>query len=81
MQIQTVYLPLEVLLLRRERKQQLQSLKTESKVTLQELTPQDVFEKRLNLEDWSDDEQQSKKARISQAFNEVLSSLQNEAEQ
>lgn len=68
-------LPLEVLLLRRERKQQLKSLEAESKVTLQELTPQDVFERRLELEDWSDEGQQGKKARVSQAFNEVLSSL------
>ncbi|CAA0095218.1 Nuclease SbcCD subunit D [BD1-7 clade bacterium] len=80
-QIMVEELPLEVLLLRRERKQQLQSLASESKVTLQELTPQDVFEKRLELEDWSDEEQQSKKARISQAFNEVLSRLLEKADQ
>lgn len=80
-QIMVEELPLEVLLLRRERKQQLQSLETESKVTLQELTPQDVFEKRLELEDWSDEELQSKKIRVSQAFNEVLSRLHEEAGQ
>ncbi|MEY8198111.1 MAG: exonuclease subunit SbcD [Colwellia sp.] len=79
-QLMVEELPLEVLLLRRERKQRLQSLEAESKITLQELTPQDVFEKRLDLEDWSDEEQQRKKVRVSQAFREVLSSLLNEAE-
>lgn len=73
-------LPLEVLLLRRERKQRLQSLEAEAKVTLQELTPKDVFEKRLELEDWSDEEQQAKKVRVTQAFDEVLNSLLEEAE-
>jgi exonuclease SbcD len=72
-------LPLEVLLLRRERKQRLQSLEAESKVTLQELTPQDVFARRLELEDWSEEEQQLKKIRVSQAFSDVLSSLQDGA--
>lgn len=73
-------LPLEVLLLRRERKQRLQSLEAEAKVTLQELTPQDVFARRLELEDWSDEEQQGKKVRVTQAFEDVLNSLIAEAE-
>jgi len=72
-------LPLEVLLLRRERKQQLQSLETESRETLEELTPQEVFQKRLDLEDWSDKDQEAKKGRVSQAFNEVLACLLDEA--
>jgi exonuclease SbcD len=72
-------LPLEILLLRRERKQRLQSLEAESKVTLQELTPQDVFARRLELEDWSEEEQQLKKIRVSQAFSDVLSRLQDGA--
>ena len=73
-------LPLEVLLLRRERKQRLQSLEAEAKITLQELTPQDVFARRLELEDWSDAEQQLKKARVTKAFDDVLNSLLEEAE-
>lgn len=73
-------LPLEVLLLRRERKQRLQSLQAGAKVTLQELTPQDVFARRLELEDWSDEEQQAKKVRVTQAFDDVLNSLLEEAE-
>jgi exonuclease SbcD len=73
-------LPLEVLLLRRARKQRLQSLEAEAKITLQELTPQDVFARRLELEDWSDAEQQLKKARVTKAFDDVLNSLIEEAE-
>lgn len=74
-------LPLEVLLLRRERKQQLQSLAAESRETLEELTPQEVFQKRLDLEDWNDKAQEAKKERVEQAFNEVLASLLDEAKQ
>jgi len=79
-QIMVEELPLEVLLLRRERKQRLQSLEAEAKVTLQELTPQDVFARRLELEDWSDEEQQAKKVRVTQAFDDVLNSFIEEAE-
>jgi exonuclease SbcD len=73
-------LPLEVLLLRRERKQRLQSLESESKVTLQELSPQDVFERRLaleetTLEDWDTEDQIEKRQRVSKAFNQVVASL------
>ena len=79
-QLMVEELPLEVLLLRRERKQRLQSLEAEAKITLQELTPQDVFARRLELEDWSDAEQQLKKARVTKAFDDVLNSLIEEAE-
>jgi exonuclease SbcD len=77
--------PLEVLLLRRERKQRLQSLESESKVTLQELSPQDVFERRLALEekaleDWDTEEQIEKRQRVSKAFNQVVASLLDEAD-
>jgi exonuclease SbcD len=79
-QLMVEELPLEVLLLRRARKQRLQSLEAEAKITLQELTPQDVFARRLELEDWSDEEQQLKKARVRKAFDDVLNSLIEEAE-
>lgn len=73
-------LPLEVLLLRRERKQSLHSIESETKETLQELSPTDVFERRLALEVWEDDTQAAKKIRITQAFDEVLHDLTNVAE-
>ena len=73
-------LPLEVLLLRRERKQRLLSIESETKETLQELTPKDVFERRLALEDWEDETQAAKKIRITQAFDNVLHDLTNAVE-
>jgi exonuclease SbcD len=79
-QIMVEDLPLEVLLLRRARKQRLHSIESETQETLQELTPKEVFEKRLALLDWSDDSQAAKKVRITQAFNEVLHDLTHAAE-
>ena len=73
-------LPLEVLLLRRERKLQLQSLASEAKVTLQELTPAQVFEKRLALEDWQGDEQQLKRQRLASLFSQVVVTVGEEGE-
>jgi exonuclease SbcD len=73
-------LPLEVLLLRRERKQRLHSIESEIRETLQELSPTDVFERRLALEDWGGDTQAAKKVRIIQAFDEVLNELIIKAE-
>ncbi|CAH0991184.1 Nuclease SbcCD subunit D [Sinobacterium norvegicum] len=72
-------LPLEVLLLRRERKLRLQSLATEAKVTLQELTPAQVFDKRLELEDWQGEPQQQKRQRLAVLFDQVVASLNEDA--
>jgi len=73
-------LPLEVLLLRRERKQRLQSMDSETKETLQELTPKDVFERRLASENWDSEELQDKKRRISKVFDQVVDDLMTGAE-
>jgi len=71
-------LPLEVLLLRRERKQSLQAIAKETKETLQELTPNEVFERRLSVEDWSKDDQKEKKLRLIKAFDKVVASLEDD---
>ena len=73
-------LPLEVLLLRREKKQRLHSIESQTQETLQELTPKQVFEKRLALQNWEEDSQAAKKVRITLAFDEVLDALTNAAE-
>lgn len=73
-------LPLEVLLLRKERKQRLQSIDSKTKETLQELTPKDVFERRLASENWDGDELQGRKMRISKSFDQVVNDLINEAD-
>lgn len=70
-------LPLEVLLLRRNRKQQLLSLKETNHETLQELTPKDVFQRRLLLEDWTSEEMRQKKIRINKAFEEILEQVEH----
>ena len=68
-------LPLEVLLLRRQRKLQLHGAENEDKETLQELSPREVFERRLALEIWQGEEQEEKKKRLLQCFDQVLSDL------
>lgn len=71
-------LPLEVLKVRKARKTQAHSLVSATKETLQELTPIDVFERRLALEDWSSEEQQTKKNRIFEAFKQVVHDISEE---
>ncbi len=72
--------PLEVLLLRKERKQRLQSIDSVTKETLQELTPKDVFERRLASENWDGDELQDRKIRISKSFDQIVNDLMTEAD-
>jgi len=73
-------LPLEALKVRKKRKQRLQSISSENKETLQQLTPKEVFERRLASENWEGDELLDQKLRITQAFEEVVNDLMNEAE-
>lgn len=73
-------LPLEVLLLRRERTQGRQSMSSTTKETLQELTPMDVFERRLALEAWEGDDLKAQKARILHSFAQVLHDLADASE-
>lgn len=82
-------LPLEVLLLRRQRTQKTRSMEAISKETLHELTPTEVFERRLALEDWSTDKKgvsedapeivasQQKLQRLHKAFDEILGQIKN----
>lgn len=79
-QVMTEGLPFEVLKIRKHRKQLLHSTQSETKETLQELSPQDVFERRLALEDWDTETLSAQKIRISHAFNEVLTALTDSAE-
>lgn len=73
-------LPLEALKVRRARKQQLQSIEAITNVTLQELSPSDVFERRLALEAWDGDEQQAKRKRITAAFHSVVQNITEASE-
>jgi len=67
--------PLEILKLRRKKKQKLKSLAQIEKETLQELTPLDVLNQRLAEEDWSSKEQKTIKKQITKAFNKIVEGL------
>lgn len=81
----TENLPIEVLRLRRERKNQRNSLQADKKETLDELGVMDVFERRLSEENWEadgegdrgEDEEESKRLkRIRTSFQTVLNTLE-----
>jgi len=72
-------LPLEVLLLRRTRSNRQIGQYQETKETLHELKPKDVFERRLALEEWGSDDQQVKLKRLHKAFDEIVCELETGA--
>lgn len=67
----------EVLQLRRARGTKSKSLVREQAETLAELTPLDVFNKRLEMETFDGEEEQQRMARIEMQFKQVLSALQD----
>ncbi len=73
-------LPIDILRLRRERKQQASALQIQQKETLQELAVMDVFERRLREEygemDDSDKENRQRQERIRHYFKQVLEQLE-----
>lgn len=64
-------LPVEVLLVRRSKKSRQQMPSHEKKITLSELSVQDVFDARMELETWQSDEQQARKARLNSLYLEI----------
>jgi len=86
-QAMTDSLPIDVLRLRRERKNPSKVWQTEEKETLNELSVMDVFERRLNEEIWEEDseedsdknnpKEQKRKQRIKQRFQQVLEALKD----
>lgn len=71
-------LNVEVLQLRRLRNPKRQALTATQQETLAELTPQQVFSKRLQMEDFSDEAAQARLSRLQQHFNQLLSELEVE---
>lgn len=69
-------LPVEILLIRRSRAQREHFMANPLKETLSELSPQDVFERRLGLETLDDEHA----ARLRKLFTQTLSSLHEEPE-
>lgn len=69
-------LPVEVLLVRRSKKSRQQMPSHEKKITLNELSVQDVFDARMELELWQSDEQQARKARLNSLYLEIAEQTQ-----
>lgn len=71
-------LNVDVLQLRRLRNPKRQALTAEQQETLAELTPQQVFAKRLQMEDFDDETAQARLSRIQQHFDRLLLELELE---
>ncbi|WP_432470547.1 exonuclease subunit SbcD [Amphritea sp. HPY] len=76
-QTMTEHLNVEVLQLRRSRNKAQQALTQVERETLAELTPHDVFAKRLELETFDGEKEQARLGRIKQQFREILSEVEN----
>ncbi|TWX73312.1 exonuclease subunit SbcD [Colwellia sp. C1TZA3] len=69
-------LPVEVLLVRRSKKSRQQMPSHEKKVTLSELSVQEVFDARMALELWESDEQQERKTRLNSLYHNIAEQTQ-----
>jgi exonuclease SbcD len=69
-------LPVEILLIRRARKQRQAMMAGEAKETLDELNPKEVFLRRLDQEDWSSEALEARRERLNQCFDQALSQLE-----
>jgi len=67
----------EVLQLRRTRNQRRQSLSQMQSETLAELTPEEVFEKRLAMEVFDTDDEQETLGQVRQRFSQILSEVEH----
>jgi len=71
-------LNVEVLQLRRSRDQRRQLLSQMQSETLAELTPEEVFEKRLAMETFETDEEQTTLKQVKQRFSQILSEVEHQ---
>ena len=67
---------MEVLLVRRSKKSRQQMPSHEKKITLSELSVQDVFDARMALESWQSDEQQARRVRLNSLYLEIAEQSQ-----
>ena len=74
-QAMTEGLPLEVLRLKRDSRSRQNKKQLKQKETLNELTVNDVFERRLSEEDWQDKEEKARLKRIKHQFRKVVDEL------
>ncbi len=73
----TESLPVEVLQLRRNRGKQTLAMTQLNHETLAEMTPEQVFEKRLNMEEFSTQEQMQRRERITVQFKRAMESVRS----
>jgi len=78
LQTMTADLPVEILLLRRERKNRQVVMPNEEKETLNELSVGDVFERRLNEETWESEDDKQRAERLMLVFKQVVIELAEE---
>jgi len=78
MQILTENMNVEILQLRRAKKQQKERIERDSKEILAELNPMDVFERRLALEVFTTDAEQQQLIRLRQQFEKTVAAIESE---
>jgi len=71
-------LNVDVLQLKRARKRQNHTLEQHAKETLSELTPMDVFEKRIALESFPTNDDKKRLERMTLTFKHIISEVENE---
>lgn len=69
-------MPVEVLSIRRDRRQLEPQMRQQARETLSELSITDVFERRLEQESWTDDEAQQRRLRLRNCFAETVARVQ-----
>jgi exonuclease SbcD len=69
----------EILQLRRAKKQQQERIESDSKEVLAELNPMDVFERRLALEVFATDAEQQQLIRLRQQFEKTVAAIESES--
>lgn len=69
-------MPVEVVQLQRDKSERSQSLIQQQQETLDELTPYEVFSRRLSTEQFSGDEEQARLARLQTTFARIVDQLE-----
>jgi exonuclease SbcD len=71
----TQELPVEILLVRRSKKSRALMPSSQKKITLNELTLDEVFDSRLEQESWDSEEEKARKTRLASLFQQTLSQV------
>jgi exonuclease SbcD len=77
-QVLTASMNVEILQLRRAKKQQQKRIEGDNKEVLAELSPMDVFERRLALEEFITADDQSRLKRLRQTFEKTVADIEQE---